>query len=437
LIGYRGFKELAFVAGSGNSLWSIDSDLDRMYWEKHFVGEQPPKRSKNSKQTCSSALTATPALPGPVVFHAPVPGRPAAATNTTTRLRRVRPVYLLTGDGLLHQLNEEDGSELEKPRQFVTPGAPAQGLNISEQTLYTSTQAACGHPAAVWSLDTSEPETEAKSVKLGADIAGLGGVVLGSDGMAFVQTKEGPLEVDKGKFGDTLVTLNKDLRVSQYFVTPAAPGKKNESPDMNSISPLVVTLNGQQLVIAAGKDGRLYVLKASQLGGDDHHHYTSQSLPLPALDGNKSHGIWGGLSSWQDTDGPVYVLAPVWGPLSEELQAAIPGANSPHGSVVAFRLEERDHVITLTPAWVSPDLDSPVPPVIAKGVVFALANGKLKKGGHATLLALDGVTGKPIYSTGDQVTVPGNLTGLSIANGRVYFVTLDNTLQVFGKYLEH
>jgi outer membrane protein assembly factor BamB len=99
-------------------------------------------------------------------------------------------------------------------------------------------------------------------------------------------------------------------------------------------------------------------------------------------------------------------------------------------------------------------MSSPAPPVIAQGVVFGLANGdftrKVKnakdtatveerpKGStHATLYALDGATGKEMWSTGTQVNAPGSLTGLSIANGRLYFTTTDNTINVFGKYLEH
>ena len=72
LIGYRDFKELAFVAGSDNTLWSIDSDLDRMYWVKHF--DIAHKRGKN----CNTGLTADPALPPPVVFRLP------SATPTQT-----------------------------------------------------------------------------------------------------------------------------------------------------------------------------------------------------------------------------------------------------------------------------------------------------------------------------------------------------------------
>jgi hypothetical protein len=36
LIGYRGFKELAFVGGSDDSLYVMDSDLNRLYWQVHL-----------------------------------------------------------------------------------------------------------------------------------------------------------------------------------------------------------------------------------------------------------------------------------------------------------------------------------------------------------------------------------------------------------------
>src|ERR1700733_6560309 len=36
LISYRGFKELAFVAGSSGGFWAIDADLERIFWQKRF-----------------------------------------------------------------------------------------------------------------------------------------------------------------------------------------------------------------------------------------------------------------------------------------------------------------------------------------------------------------------------------------------------------------
>ncbi len=36
LISYSGFKELGFVAGSSGNLWSIDLDVNKVFWQKNF-----------------------------------------------------------------------------------------------------------------------------------------------------------------------------------------------------------------------------------------------------------------------------------------------------------------------------------------------------------------------------------------------------------------
>ena len=103
----------------------------------------------------------------------------------------------------------------------------------------------------------------------------------------------------------------------------------------------------------------------------------------------------------------------------------------------------------------SRDLSAPVPPVIASGVVFALSAGdytrtpkegfngifsveeKPKPGARATLYALDAAAGKEIWSSKLQITAPAALTGLTVANARVYFGTADGTFYCFGIPMEH
>ena len=104
-----------------------------------------------------------------------------------------------------------------------------------------------------------------------------------------------------------------------------------------------------------------------------------------------------------------------------------------HGSIVAFRVEEKDGHTMLTPGWISRDLINPAPPVIANGVVFALEGGK----GHATLYALDAATGKQLYTSGDAIQTYSHLAGISVGDGHVFFTTHDNTLYSFGIPLEH
>lgn len=116
--------------------------------------------------------------------------------------------------------------------------------------------------------------------------------------------------------------------------------------------------------------------------------------------------------------------------------------DAPNGSIVALKLNDDTGKLTLVPAWVSHDVSMPQGPVIANGVVFVLsageARGKTRQPkSHATLYGLDAITGKEIYSTGDQVNAPAYPTGITIANGRVYFTASDDSLYAFGYALEH
>ena len=484
LIGSRGFKELAFVQSASGGLWSIDADLARLYWEKHF-----PPSSQSNDEKCGGSAT-VPNLPAPVVFRfrkrpptppapppvapagtpggqgipgggpgAPATGLPAGAPpapRTPPNLNaayRVRPVYMLGPDGKLHELNLDDGSELRPAADFVPAGLNAQSMNIADNVIYTVTQSCGQTPSAVYALDTAVPTPKAVSFSSVAPIHSTGGPAISGDGTIYVQTGNGESDPAKSSYANAVIALTaKDLTVKDYAILPS--GGAQEETGMNITTPVLFNYLGREVVVTAGKDGRLYLLDANSLGGSDHKTPVSRTEPLvePAAKA-ADRGIWRGLSSWAALDGARYVLATVWGPLQDGFKAPVENGETPNGSVVAFKVTEENGVLSLVPAWVSHDLMSPDPPVIAQGVVFALSNGKYKRNikkehgvkmaeetpagqSHATLYALDGLTGKQMWSTGDEVKVPGSLTGLSIANSRVYFTTVDGTLQVFGKYLE-
>ena len=327
---------------------------------------------------------------------------------------------------MLHKLNQSDGSEMGLPIQFVPPGVAAQSLNVFEDTVYTTTKRGCGQDAAIWSVDTGDPAAKVKSFKFGPDITRVSDVALSTDGKRVVQT-----------VGGTLYILNEDLSVDKNFSSPESNGR-----DTGVMSPVIFTFKGQEMVATANPDGRIYLMSAVEAAATIIISMRREARfceKWMAISPTESGPAW---RVGKIPMAPASCSAPVWGPLSAEVQAAIPGTDAPHGSVVVFKVEDKNGAIALNPVWVSRDLESPSAPVIAKGVVFALANGKFSRSGkpskdtHATLYAFDGLTGKEMYSTGDQVTSPGNLAGMTIANGRIYFATVDNTVQVFGKYLE-
>ncbi len=86
------------------------------------------------------------------------------------------------------------------------------------------------------------------------------------------------------------------------------------------------------------------------------------------------------------------------------------------------------------PGWRSPDLRGALPPLIANGILFVLLSAG--KSTHATLYALDALTGKQLYSSGSAVTSFVHSGGLGLANGHVCFGTSDNTLYCFGIPIE-
>jgi len=123
---------------------------------------------------------------------------------------------------------------------------------------------------------------------------------------------------------------------------------------------------------------------------------------------------------------------------------------TPNGGVIALKLVESGGKIELKPAWASRDMMTAEPPVIANGVVFVLAGGeftgqandaegglfsaeeRIKRSVPARLYALDAVTGKELYSSGQQISSFLHQAGLSVANDKVYFGTFDGTIYCFG-----
>ncbi len=457
LISYRGFKELAFVAGSSDNLWAIDADMDRVFWQKHFDYSSDKPKATASSPLCSGSVTASPSLVPPMNFGArpargpagarPVAPAPAAATPGIGKgilgpggFGSPRPAFAVSSDGKLHLLNTSNGDDVAPAMNFLPANAKASSLTVHDGIVYTTTGSGCsGAPNGVWAIDLNGPEPKVSSFALnGGDVSGLGGLALGTDGMVYVQTGAGPLDPASNKWSNTVVALTpKDLKLKQYFTAPGGSAT-TENPEINLTTPVVFAYKGRDVIVSTGNDGRLYLLDSQTMGGDNHKTPLYQTLPVSSA----GRGIWGGLSSWQDADGTRWVLAPVWGAVNSELK--LPGANgaAPNGSIVAFKVEELDGKPVLTPAWVSRDMSSPLPPVITSGVIFALSAGaytrdeRPKGSTHATLYALDGTNGKEMYSTGSQVTAPGNLTGLTVANGRVYFATNDSTLYAFGIFLE-
>ena len=388
LVGYRGFKELGFVANATGDIWAIDVDLDTVYWHRHI---DLPKMKGKGTPTCPVGMMSEPTMEPGVTF-----GRKRGARSRN--IFAPRALYVLSSDGKLYRLDTSTGKDMNPPVPVMPAGANAGNLNAAEGAVYATTSNGCGGaPNAVWQINLAADPPKVASFPSPAPegFVGENGVLIGSDDEIYAQTT------------NTLSVLSPtDLKPQQTF-----------SGALGKTSPVAFSYKDRDLLVTAGNNGSLYLLDSKAL-----NLALSQTAPIAT---NGAEGIVG-LATWETAEGTRWVLAAV---------------NAPKGAIVAFQLTDEDGKPALKQIWTSHDISMPETPVIANGVVFALSAGeegrKGKLSGHAILYGLDAETGKEVYSTGDQVTAPANLSGLTMANGRVFFTTTDSTLYGFGYHLEH
>ncbi len=433
LINAEGFKDLV-IWGGRDTIYAVDSELGTMVWQKHFdvpaphgpCGANPLPILVEPPHIINFGARRTTGAPPP-------PPPPALAAGA----RRVgsaaggggfgfRGIYILTGDGYLHEQVLSTGADFAPAVKFlpVRPGF-SNGLNIGGNVLYAATRHGCGDtPNALWAIDFAAPDYpvttySTRNVNL---LASIGPTLSG--GVAYLVTGSG--SATEHVFPNSIVALSeKELRVKDWY-TPA-----EDAGNLQDLAPTAFTFKQQELLAAPGKDGSFVLLDRKSLGGSDHHTPLFQT---PSISPAKAAG-WGGMTHWQDANGTSWILASVSAPLSAEAKFEINNGPATHGSIVAFKLAEQDGKTVLTPAWSSQDMINPAPPVVANGVVIALSQGDRRT--NARLYVLDAATGKQLYDSGSEINTYAQMSGVSIGDSHAFFTTHDGTLYCFGIGMEH
>ena len=453
IISYKGFKALAFVGGSSDNVYSIDYDLNRLFWKRHLNVPPPP----NGSPACPDALTT-------ITRSTPMPQAPAG-TRTATAPQAAVPsgasqgrgappaaagaggvgrgadlnVYAVSSSGMAHVLNPQTGDDLKPPVKFLPPNAKAIGSILLDTTLYTATADNCGGAAnGVWAIDLgSDTRTVTTWETKGGSIAGTAGPTFATNGIISVATEDG--DYSSSAYSDAVVALDPRTLMLKGWFTPGRTAF--------TASPVAFDFHGRDLIVAANADGRLYLLDAASPGGADHRTPLSKTPPYA---GSTAGFAAGALASWEDADGTRWVLAPAGG--SIRVDTTFPSTNGPvtSGAIVAYKVLEQNGSPTLQPSWVSRDMISPVPATVVNGVVFALSSGEYRGGDvkmsatrraqlskPAILYALDAATGRELWTSGSAITSFVHAVGPSAGDGQVYVVTYDGTVYAFGIPLEH
>jgi outer membrane protein assembly factor BamB len=465
-IGIHGFRSFAFVGGSADNLYAVDTDLARIEWQKNFS-------SKSSQQdaslTCPGGMTngtaglvgtAFPAAQGgrgggggrgtPAKSGVGEPGeggvtlaelaaRAAAAASGANPGRGGRGgggggrgqrmavvVNSLSSDGMFHANYVSNGDEPNPAIRFLPANANSQGLIVVDNVAYVATAGGCGGvPNGIWALDLAGNAVTSWKPATG-EVAGSAGPAFGPDGTLYVATTRGDL-----------VSLEaKTLKVKDVYIA----GQELTS------SPVIFPYKEKALLAVTTKDGRIQLLDSAAMAGPG-----SRTASYSAA----SDFIPGALATWQDGAGTRWLLAPAAGPVAAEAKftasnGSVTNGAVTNGAIVAWKVVEQNGAAALEPGWVSRDLASPMTPLVVNGVVFAVSSGEYRGKGEkmtvaqraqrsvpAVVYALDGATGKELWNSGKTIASFVHGGGLSGGAGQIYLGTHDGTLYSFGFPIEH
>jgi len=441
----NGTKTIGIVSGVTNDVYGIDlSEGDQIWHVKLDSTYAPPAGSRGGGTLCPGGQTDVPAI------------GPGNAPGKYT-------VYTVGWDGRLFQLNLADGSTVAPPQPFMPSNAKPQALVLFDGTIYTSNTQGCGGNAnGFYSFNIA---TNKASVFLpaGGGLWGRRGVSIDSNGVAYMGTGDGNFYPDRKQLGNSIVAVkldaNKQLQLAGFYGPPDANWMHGRDLDIN-VTPVAFDYKGKHFLVGSSKSCRIYLLDRDQLGGADHQTALDRTGLLCNDDQTwDSQGVWGAISEWQDPQGNAWVLVPFWGPVSASFHAPIEYGRPQNGGVAAYKVEEKAGKWQLVPAWLSHDMDKGEETVIANGVVFAYGSGedtnqrtpdvaynekatpqdaggqsaqRISGSTHITLYALDGQTGKELWSSADQITSFNHFSGITVANGRVYVPTFAGDLYCFG-----
>jgi outer membrane protein assembly factor BamB len=429
-----GVKTLAIFAGSSDAVFAIDVDNGSLVWRKDlkWSSDKPQEPGQGAGFICNNALTATPVV------------TPATAAQ--------RFVYVLSNDGYLHTMDPATGEEKDAAIQMLPgPYGKAYGLNLVNNVVYTVSGQAChGVPNELYAVDLTTKKAFSSTPGQGG-IFGTAGPAIGSDGTIYFETGDGVYDVAAGKLSTSVqayTSANDQLTLKDYYTPSNHAWLTKRDLDMNT-TPVVFPYLGRDLLVGSGKEGRYFLMDSKSLGGANHETPLYRTPLVSNKNVNfQTEGSWGSFASWEGKDGTRWVLAPIGGPVAVDFPVSY--GPTPNGGIIALKVTGTAGKTQLTPAWVSRDMMSAEPPVVANGVVYVLAAGeftaqandedgglfsfeeRVKRSIPAKLYALDAVTGKELYSSGDQIASFLHQAGIAVAGGRVIFGTFDGTIYCFG-----
>jgi outer membrane protein assembly factor BamB len=446
-----GTHNVLFAATVNNTVYAFDADsLQAPLWQRNFNGAGRPTRRTEVGGNCGKYQDF-----GGNIGIIGTPVIDASALTMYFVTRTVEPGGTVQR---LHALDATTGEERPNSPRVIEASVPGTGeggesiafnamtqnqrpaLALSQGVVYVAWASFCDtDPYHGWIIGFDASTLETAGTFNSTPNGSRGGIWMAGAGMAFdgngnlyVATGNGDWDGATG-FGESMLRLTPGtLQVADFF-TPSNFNSLNMTDlDFGSSGPVMVP--GTDLLTAGGKEGKIYLLKAGDLGheaaGDTQIPQSFQAVDLTLRPG-ESHHIHNAAPWWQSPDGAnLYV----WGE---------------NDYLHAFRLDPAKLTIDSQPFANG----SVLPPYGMPGGLLTLsANGSQSGSGIVWATV-------PRFGDASNSTVPGVLyafnaetlellwssTGVNddsynftkgsppvVANGKVYAATLSRLIAVYG-----
>jgi outer membrane protein assembly factor BamB len=473
LIGFRGFKSIAFVGTASETVHAIDVDFGTPLWKYHINYSASPPPVPGVTAECPGGLTAALSRPTNIAAAAiggggggggrggrsgggvGEPGKGAITLATAGQQRGRGPggpgapggargaaapgavpgsAAAAAGavPGALPAGAAAGGGGGGRGGPFV-PGADAayvvgsdgylHALNVQNgwdnmmPTLFLPANTRATGLIIGTMPDGPAIAYAATTNGCGSQPDGVWAMELGSD------TKVATAFEAKGAriAGSAGLALGRDGTV--YFATTAGPSTLSNA--IVALEPKTLKLKGSAIVPDADftssplvfpwkdKDVVMAAGRGKLFLFDSTSLQNGPMATSPALGPEKLMAA--AVASWQDAQGTRWVALPTL------------------RGIATFKIAEQDGTLAFQRAWTSRDMATPLAPVVVNGVLFTASSGT--RALPAVLYAMDAASGKDLWNSGRAITstVRG---GLSAGQGNVYVPGADSTLYAFGFNIE-
>ena len=367
----------------------------------------------------------------------------------------------MSWDGRLRQVNLADGQDVAPPEKFMPGGGKPYALNLHNGVIYTATAQGCGGLTnAFYSFDLASQRASA-FIPAGGGLWGRRGARSHPRAGSIIGTGDAQFDPQNQRLGNGIVGVkldaNKQLQLGRLLRRAERELAVAPRPRRQHDAGRCSTSEGRKFLVGTSKECRLWLLDRDALGGED-HRTTLHTTPLICNDaqafdaprrlgraqrvaGRERHAVGAGAvlgAGEHGVQGADRARA-ADGRRRRRVQAA-----AARGKLAARRRRG------CRATWISPRRRSsrtascsPMPPArmrrrscptrrgtsrAARSTAAASApvrRGAFPTSRRAALYALDGQTGKELWSSGTQIESWNHFSGLTVANGRAYIATFD------------